>query len=113
MEFETQQKTVSWLLTIHPSFMVHWYMDGWMDGCMEGWQKGIQSPFAEGAEAAAAALPPPQRNFACMACNWWISSRLERTAMFLFFSFSFFFSPLSLQLTALAEMGRVKCRNKT
>jgi hypothetical protein len=27
--------------------------------------------------------------------------------------FFFFFSPLSLQLTALAEMGRVKCINKT
>jgi hypothetical protein len=81
-------------------------MDGWMDG----WQKGIQCPFAEGAEAASA--PPPQRNFACMACNWWISSRLERTAMFLFLPL-FFLSPLSLQLTALAEMGRVKCRNKT
>jgi len=82
-----------------------------MDGWMEGWQKGIQFPFAEGAEAATAP-PPPQRNFACMACNWWISSRLERTTMFLFLFFSFF-SPLSLQLTALAEMGRVKCRKKT
>jgi hypothetical protein len=44
MELETQQKTVSWLLTIHPS----WFTGRWMDGWKEGWQKGIQSPFAEG-----------------------------------------------------------------
>jgi len=86
--------------------MVHWWMDGWMDGRRES------SPLLQkGQKQQQLLLLLRGTLHAWLATGGSLVDLKEQLCSF-FFSF-LFFSPLSLQLTALAEMGRVKCRKKT